>query len=70
MCGSFVMLFALLEHWLWKQTKRAEPLCLLETEGSAKPVKANKQQNIHARIRELMLLILLLLKILPIFSYE
>ena len=35
------------------QTKWAEPsVCLFETEGSAKPVKENKQQTAHALRRE------------------
>ena len=53
------------------QTKWAEPsVCLLETEGSAKPVKANKQQTIHAPGRELFATYSSFTSNLPIFGLE
>ena len=49
MWGSSVMRLPCGGAFRPKQTKRAEPfVCLLETEGSAKPVKPNKQQTTHA----------------------
>lgn len=53
MCGSSCIAFAFGGASLSGQTKWAEPsVCLPDTEGSAKPVKANKQQTIHALRRE------------------
>ena len=52
-CGSSSIAFAFRGALRGGQTKWAEPsVCLLETEGSAKPVKRNKQQTIHALRRE------------------
>ena len=49
----FVHRFAFAGALRGGQTKWAEPsVCLPDTEGSAKPVKANKQQTAHALGRE------------------
>ena len=44
--------------------------CLLETEGSAKPVNANKQQTIHALRREPFATYFSFTSNLPIFGLE
>jgi len=53
MCGSSFIGLPLREPCaVGKQNGRNRFDCLLDTEGSAKPVKANKQQTIHALGRE------------------
>ena len=65
------MPFAFEGALLGGQTKWAEPfVCLLETEGSAKPVQANKQQTIHALGRELFATYFSCTLNLPIFGLE
>ena len=53
---------------LSKQRGRNHLFCLLETEGSAKPVKPNKQQTTHALGRELFATYSCFTSNLPIFS--
>ena len=70
-CGSSSIAFAFRGALRGGQTKRAEPsVCLLETEGSAKPVNANKQQTIHALRREPFATHFSFTSNLPIFGLE
>ena len=70
-CGSSSIVFAFRGALRGGQTKWAEPsVCLLETEGSAKPVQANKQQTIHALRRELFATYFSCTSNLPIFGLE
>lgn len=71
MCGSSFIGLPLREPCaISKQNGRNRFDCLLETEGSAKPVQANKQQTIHARRREPSATYFSCTSNLPIFGLE
>lgn len=70
-CGSSSIAFAFGGALRGGQKRWAEPsVCLLETEGSAKPVKRNKQQTIHALRREPFATYSLFTSNLPIISFR
>ena len=71
MCGSSVIGLPLRGALRRGQTKWAEPsVCLLETEGPAKPVKRNKQQIAYALGREPFATYSLFTSNLPIISLQ
>ena len=70
-CGSSFIGLPLQEPCaVGKQNGRNRFDCLLETEGSAKPVKANKQQTAHALRREQFATYSSFTSNLPIFGLE